>query len=240
MSFAGRQGIEYVYVAQRKGTQYQKLSRERFAEELARHFADSRYYMYGTSLGAYCAAYYSRNVGASFLALAPRLPAYPGTSRLMPVKFKNEGYFHEPIYEGGSPGRVSANRHVLFDERNVTDSVFARTSLAMAYPEAVYHHVEAAGHYVPRALQLSGQLKRVAGDFLNDRKITYELDVAAILDWHEERFQAQLAKGRLGYALEHYTVLIQQRPSERMDSLTRSYDEVVKRSSSRPLDSVSS
>ncbi len=70
------QGFDTVYVAQRHGTQYQGLSRERFVEGVAPVIAGRDVVTYGASLGGYAALYYGGAIDARIIAASPMLPAW--------------------------------------------------------------------------------------------------------------------------------------------------------------------
>lgn len=90
-----------------------------------------------------------------------------------------------------------------------------------AYPEAEYHAVANAGHYVPRALLISGALKNVVTSFLDDEEISFVLNDAEILEWHRSRFMLNLDKKRFGHASEHLEVLLAHEPPTEISRYTR-------------------
>lgn len=226
---AGKLGISYVTVNQAKRTQYQFLSRESLTAALAPLQTNYDLYFYGTSLGGYAAAYYARPLGANFLALSPRLPIHPITDKRIPIRFRNSGYLHSPMDDGFLKHKIS-NQVVLYDPHNSVDSYYVQTEIMNAYPEAEYHVVANAGHYVPRALLISGALKNVVTSFLDNDEISFVLKEDEILEWNRARFKINLEKKRFGHASEHLEVLIAHESPAAISRYTRELnDAMVKR-----------
>lgn len=218
---AEKLGIKYITVNQAKRTQYQYLTRDRLESVLNPIRESNELYFYGTSLGGYAAAYYSRPLGANFLALSPRLPVHPITDRRIPIRFRSEGYLHEPMNSGSAPSN-HGRKIVLFDPKNSVDSFFVRTELRTSYPELEEHFVKNAGHYVPRALLLSGSLRKLVVDYISNEEIEVILNDLDILKWHRSRFYQNLEKKRFGHASEHLEVLLENDSREQIDEYTTS------------------
>lgn len=223
---ADRLGVPYAALKQRNRTQYQYLTREVVTDAFSRVAGDYDLYFYGTSIGGYSAAYYSRPLGANFLALSPRLPTHPITNRRIAIGFKTPGYLHAAIYSGDAPSSA-ARRVVLLDRENTVDDFYVRTDLAVAYPDLEVHHVANAGHYTPRALLLSGMLKSVVVEFLQGRPLTIDVNDDAILAWNEERFYLNLERKRFGHASEHLEVLLRNQSPEQIEKHVRAMNEVA-------------
>lgn len=225
---AGKLGISYITVNQSKRTQYQFLSRQSLMSALSPLLSDYDLYFYGTSLGGYAAAYYSRPIGANFLALSPRLPIHPITDKRIPIRFKNSGYLHSPMDDGILSNKKS-KQVVLYDQRNSVDSYYVHTEVMNAYPDAEYHTVANAGHYVPRALLISGALKNIVTSFLGDAEISFSLKDDEILEWHRSRFQLNLEKKRFGHASEHLEVLLANESSDQISRYTRALNNAMEK-----------
>lgn len=205
---ASKMGVQFLNISQRKGTQYQFLGRDDFCEVVDYPALQGKdLYLYGTSLGGYCALYYGRPVGASILALAPRIPAHPIIRRMMAVRFPNEGYLHGDI-NSGYEYHESGNQYILYDQYNCVDNFYVETQLKPSFNHASFRHVEGAGHYVPKALSLSGHLKGVLESFMSDSDIDYNIDVSSVLSWHSDRCREFARLGKMGYASEHLSALI--------------------------------
>nr|WP_289037970.1 CapA family protein [uncultured Allobacillus sp.] len=204
-------GYDYIYVAQRKQTQYQFLEAETFANIVGEVIKGKDVYTYGSSLGAYCAIYYGGIINANILAMSPRIPAHPAINALMRSRFKNKGFKHNELHEV----KQTNNRVAIFyDENNYIDRHYVDIYIKPVYPNASYHHIDYAGHYTARALLLSGQLKKVATDFFNNNNLEYELNKNAILDWHIDKAEKRINNGKLLHAQENIDVLLSSKKSQ--------------------------
>lgn len=206
-------GVAYAAVRQRKGTQYQLLSREVMTEVFGDLHDRYELFFYGSSVGAYCAAYFARPLGANFLALSPRIPTHPLTSLRISTKFPTAGYHHVPVYEGDAPSGAP-RQIVAYDPDNHVDSFYVDTDLALAFPELEVHRLPNAGHYTARALMLSQTLKPAVLDFLTHRPLRLTVDSDAVVLWHNDRFSSMLAKRKFGLASEHLEVLMRNQDAE--------------------------
>lgn len=224
-------GVAYVAVKQRHQTQYQFVDRNLVAEALSPWSSDHDLYFYGTSLGGYCAAYYARPLAANFLALSPRIPAHLVTEKRLPIRYTSPGFKHKDIYEGTLPD-LACRKVVLLDRHNSIDEFYLQTDLSLAFDAMEIHHIPHAGHYVPRALQISGCLKRVVVSFLLDETLPIEISEEETLSWQEERFNLQLRRKRFGHAFEHLEVLMKHLPYAKKDKLVRALNSALRAESS--------
>lgn len=205
---AEKLGISYIKVNQLRGSQYQYLTRDEFSSTISSISGSEELFFYGTSLGGYCAAYYARPVGANFLALSPRIPAHPVTNRRLAVKFKSPGFMHDYVYEGDAKEYQGAKQHVLLDRGNSVDNFYVETDLRLAFEQLAVHDVPFAGHYVPRALLLCKQLKRVVTQFLSNQEIEFSVDQKSIILWHQHKMLERISEKKYGHASEHLEVLV--------------------------------
>ncbi|WP_160058167.1 CapA family protein [Alkalicoccus saliphilus] len=220
------QGYDYIYVAQKKTTQYQFLSAAKFASIVEQTIAGKEVYTYGSSLGGYCALYYGGEVNANILAMSPRIPAHPVINKLMDSRFNNKGFKHKELHKSS----LTENRVcIFFDQENYIDRYYIDFIVRTAYPKAEYHTLTNAGHYTARALLESGELKKVALDFFSNNKITYVLDNEKVLNWHMEKASTRLKRGKLAHAIENIEVLLtSERASEEpVRKLANSYQQKV-------------
>ncbi|WP_449355109.1 CapA family protein [Virgibacillus natechei] len=199
------EGLDYIYVAQKKYTQYQFLSAEKFSSTVSEAIAGKDVYTYGSSVGAYCAIYYGGAINANILAMSPRIPAHPVIHKLMGERFKNKGFYHNEINDGKTTNKRVC---IFYDKNNHIDRYFIDFFLKLAYPNANYYHVENAGHYSARALLLSDELKNVALDFFYDKDIEFTLNSEKILDWHMKKAANRIEKGKLSHAQENIEALL--------------------------------
>lgn len=191
-------GYDYVYVAQKKFTQYQRLSSSELYSAL-RPIIGKKIITYGSSLGAYCAVYYSGILSCDVIALSPRIPAHPVIDILMNHRYKNCGFHHGQLVDGFlTSGKVC----VFYDPDNIIDSFYIERFIKSAYPLADYFSVNGAGHYTAKALALSGQLKKIVVDFANGREVSYYLDDDKILQWNKSQILKRFEKNKKQHAVE--------------------------------------
>ncbi|MCR6098227.1 CapA family protein [Salipaludibacillus agaradhaerens] len=199
------EGLDHIYVAQKKSTQYQFLSAKKFSSSIQKVIRDKEVYTYGSSLGAYCAIYYGGAINANILAMSPRIPAHPVMNKLMGERFRNRGFRHDELTNIKTS---SNNVYIFYDKHNYFDSYYINFFLKLAYPNAHYFHIDHAGHYTARALLLSGELKNTALNFFYNQKLDFKLNDDKILEWHMEKTAVRLEKGKLAHAQENLEVLL--------------------------------
>lgn len=198
-------GFDYIYVAQKKGTQYQFLSSEKFVSLVSDAIKDKEVYTYGSSLGGYCAIYYGGAINANILAMSPRIPAHPVINKLMGERFRNSGFYHQDLKK---QTKSSKNVSIFYDKNNYIDNYFVEFFLKVSYPRAHYQHIQYAGHYTARALLLSNELKKVAINFFNNKMSSIVLNEEKILEWHFKAATDRVRKGYLSHAQENIEVLL--------------------------------
>lgn len=198
-------GLDFIYVAQKRYTQYQYLTAEKFESIVKESIENMEVYTYGSSLGGYCAIYYGGIINANILAFSPRIPAHPVIDKLMGKRFKNKGFYHKEIFDA----KKTKNRVCIFyDENNFIDNYYIKNFVQRTYPNGDFFHVKNAGHYTARALLISQELKNVATNFFFDKEIDFTLDEPKILDWHIQTAKRRLANGKLPSAQENLEVVL--------------------------------
>ena len=183
--FVMGEGYNNIYVAQRRGTQYQGLSLESFRDAVAPHCGNGRdVFTYGASLGGYCAIYYAGVINAAPIAFSPRNSAHPlimernGGAR---IKFSNVNFSHVVSgYPVGSKAPI-----VSYDPHVEQDQVFIERWVQPHYPETKLSMFEHAGHSTAEALLRVGKLKEffreaVSGRALESHGEAYESDITQI------------------------------------------------------------
>lgn len=199
------EGYDHIYVAHKRHTQYQFLSTETFYSIVHEVLADKEVYTYGSSLGGYCAIYYGGIIDANILAMSPRIPAHPVIDKIMGKIFKNKGFHHNELIDE----KVTSKKvFIFYDNNNYIDSYYIDVFVKSAYPDANYFHIENAGHYSARALLLSGELKKIALDFFENRNLQFSLNNKYILDWHIERTKKRIEQRKFFHARENIDVLL--------------------------------
>ncbi|SFM27076.1 GDSL-like Lipase/Acylhydrolase [Gracilibacillus orientalis] len=204
-------GYDYIYVSQRRRTQYQLLDHHTFYQHVKEIIAGKEVYTYGSSLGAYCAIYYGSFINANILSMSPRIPAHPVIDKLMGSRYKNNGFKHNELDQvPQTTGRIS----IFYDDDNEIDSYYINYFVKDLYPNAEYFHIKYAGHYTARALLLSDELKKTARDFFANQPIEFKLNQEEILNWHMMRAGIRLEKRQLEHAKENLDVLLDSNRAE--------------------------
>lgn len=173
--FLIKNGFNVVHCLQ-DNNQYQLLSFEKIREVVTPLVFSKNVFLYGSSLGGYCAMYYAGAVNGTAIAAAPRNSAHPvliekanGVSR-----YKSEEFQHKNIWDNP----LSTFRpYVFYDPHVEIDNFFVNSYLRNAYPDLHDLACEFAGHpvlmHLNRTNQLSGVVRSiVAGQrfFIDDSR----------------------------------------------------------------------
>lgn len=197
--------VNYLYVAQRKNTQYQNLSVDKFKSVICENFSEKEFFLFGSSLGGYCALYYSSSINAHALAFSPRIPSHPKVKKFMRGRYKDYGFNHNDL----SVSKNSCARVVcFFDPYNFIDNYYFSFFVLPVYKECEYFKVDGAGHYSARALLLSGSLKSVVSSFLLGKEIHFKHNRAKLADWHLDKAVSRLEKRNFELARENIEALM--------------------------------
>ncbi len=142
LDFLRRQGVDVIAVRRKAENFYQPLSRKAFMDAVlpvARKHA--RVIAYGSSLGAYAALYYGRDLDCEIVAPSPRVSVHPVYGS--PAWQDRVAFAHERFDATTSPrGRAI----VLFDPREPTDRRFIECEVLPQFPDATVHRIPYAGH----------------------------------------------------------------------------------------------
>ncbi|EFK95526.1 hypothetical protein LDC_2463, partial [sediment metagenome] len=148
MDFLRRQGVDVIAVQRKDEHFYQALSREVFHRavqpQLARY---TRVVAYGSSLGAYAALYYGRDLDCEAIASSPRVSVHP----VFGVKTWQDkvAFAHERF----DPARTPRCRAiVLYDPREAMDRRYMGGEVLPQFPTARVLRVPFAGHPVTQFL----------------------------------------------------------------------------------------
>lgn len=174
---------DYIYVAQRPGTQYQELPLNEFFQSVGPFCGlYDKVLAYGSSLGAYCAFYYGGSVNAQIISSAPRNSAHPIISH---KRYEDLLYRHANIYEAPSS---SLDPVVLIDPTMRVDGQFLKEMIRPAYGNVRLLEVPYSGHAVLLALREAGVLKRLLTSLVDrDHLIDVEWGGSASTIWLRER-----------------------------------------------------
>lgn len=154
LKFAIELGFDVIYFAQREGTQYQELSRDDFDSIVKNVCCGRDVIFYGSSLGGYCALYYS--VGFSscrVIAASPRNSAHPSISNSSfdGLKFKHDADF---LFSPSNTEPV-----ILYDPHVRVDKNYLFDKILPFFPMATVYRTPGSGHNTLSYLRDQGVLK---------------------------------------------------------------------------------
>lgn len=208
--FVMGEGYTNIYVAQRRGTQYQGLSLDAFQAAVAPYCASqANVFTYGSSLGGYCAIYYAGVINAAPIAFSPRSSAHPlimERSAGARKKFADVDFRHMPFgFPAGNKAPV-----ISYDPRVDLDQLFIEDWVRARYPDSKLSVFEYAGHGTARALLRVGKLKAffreaVAGRALESRGDAYESDITRL-----NRAKEMVAKAEYSRAASLLNAVLQE------------------------------
>lgn len=188
-AFALARGYEHIYVAQEGGTQYQKLSLDRFLEVVAPYAKGKRVVTYGSSLGGYCALYFGGALDAQIIANGPKNSAHPYMRK---KKYEHVEFTHAMLTE---IPRTSKSPILIYDPYRSEETKFIEDVIAPSYPDARHLRFEFAGHTVLNTMKEAGVLKDVMISLIeNDEAPDIKLPTDTSI-WYAERGRASLADG---------------------------------------------
>ncbi|MBS7824938.1 hypothetical protein J7547_06900 [Wohlfahrtiimonas chitiniclastica] len=164
-----------VIACNQNNNQYQELSYDDFQDIISPYVKNKKVFLYGSSLGGYCAVYYAGAVNGTAIAAAPRNSLHPALSLKQDSTFKHTELIDkelstQPIY-------------IFIDPHQSKDIYYLDNHILPAYPHSTVLRFEYAGHevltHISRTKQLSKILDAIVRndkDFLNniDRTKTSE------------------------------------------------------------------
>lgn len=142
-----------ISVTQDNGSQYQGLSIEDFYEYINPLVANKKVFVYGSSLGAYCAIYFGGIINATIIAASPRNSAHPSIRDAM---FSNLKFNHKDFSEIAA---TSKEVFVVYDSNIVVDKKFVYEQVMKCYPKPNLLELPNASHAVLKTLLSSNTLK---------------------------------------------------------------------------------
>jgi tetratricopeptide (TPR) repeat protein len=142
LDFLRRLGVDLVTVQRKAEDFYQSLDRANFEAAVGPRLADyDRVVAYGSSLGAYAALYFCRDLDAEVIAASPRVSVHPvfGTAAWQ----QQVAWAHERL-DASSPAQCRAI--IIYDPREATDRRYIEGEVLPAFPRAEVLRVPFAGH----------------------------------------------------------------------------------------------
>ena len=140
--FLGREAVDVVSVRKKDENFYQALSREAFEAALRPLLPQyTRVVAYGSSLGAYAALYYCRDIDCQVIASSPRVSVHPVYG--VEVWQKKAAFRHERF----SPRRpVVCCAFIVYDPKDAIDKRFIEGDVLPQFPAATVLRVPYSGH----------------------------------------------------------------------------------------------
>lgn len=159
-TFTREHGLDYVYVGQRKGSDYQELSLESFRAAMAPILDRYDHILtMGVGLGGYAALYYGGSIGARVVALNPVLGRHPQLP-----KPSDGPYLHKPLTDVPIP---AGEPIVVWDPARPRQNRFIRNVVKPAFPQASYYPLKTNSPVAYGPLRQSGKLDELLLDQLH-------------------------------------------------------------------------
>lgn len=140
--FLRRQGVDLLAVRKKKDNFYQPLSRAAFVAALQPLLGlYRRVVAYGSSLGAYAALYFCRDVDCTVIASSPRVSAHP---RYGDALWQSRVAFRHELFDARTTPRCTA--HILYDPKDRIDRPFIEDHVLLQFPAAHVMRLPYSGH----------------------------------------------------------------------------------------------
>lgn len=167
---------EYNVIAcNQNNDQYQGLSYESFKEIVSPVVQGKKVYLYGSSLGGYCAVYYAGAVNGTVIAGAPRNSAHPSMLNMIDYGFYSADHFkHKNIIDNPV---TKEGVYIFLDPYQSRDVFFIEKFIKPAYGDQVqlinFPH---AGHEVLHHINRTKQLTGIINSIITGTIHSYEID----------------------------------------------------------------
>lgn len=203
---------EYNVIAcNQNNNQYQGLSYDSFKEIVLPAVHGKKVYLYGSSLGGYCAVYYAGAVNGTVIAGAPRNSAHPSMLDLVDYGFYSADDFkHQDIIENPISKK---NVYIFLDPHQSRDVFFIEKFIKPAYGNQVQlirfpHAGHEVLHHVNKTKQLSNIINSIISESFMIDSIDYDLDSEFSLYMKADFYYNKLKK-----ALDKYYKLGNRHPT---------------------------
>jgi hypothetical protein len=142
-AFLRKEAVDIVAVRRKSENFYQPLSREAFTDLVRPLLAGrERVVVYGSSLGAYAALYFGRDLpGAHVVASSPRVSVHP---RFGVPAWQKRVAFRHAAFDADSPAQCRA--FIAYDNRDAKDRLYVEQELLPQFPAAEVLTVPYSGH----------------------------------------------------------------------------------------------
>ena len=166
LTYLNKRGFNVIACLQ-NNNQYQDLSFEDFEAYVSPLIVEKDVYLYGSSLGGYCALYYAGAVNGTVIASAPRNSAHPilvepaqGESRFSKSDFKHSIF--------NSNKKTNRNIFIFFDPYVKNDVYFINTLIKTSFDNLTLINCDFAGHEVLYHLNHTKQLDGIIEAIVNN------------------------------------------------------------------------
>ena len=155
--------------------QYQGLSFTDFKDYVGSYVVNKRVFLYGSSLGGYCAVYYAGAVNGTVIAAAPKNSAHPGLVKN--EKFKNLKFTHSEIFDNPITDKPV---FILIDNLYKSDVNFIEKFVLPAYPNLYLLPFKNAGHAVLYHVNKTKQLKNIILNIVYNKPIVIDSGIESV------------------------------------------------------------
>lgn len=159
LNYLNKNGFNVVACLQ-NDNQYQELSFEDFEKYVYPIVRDHEVFLYGSSLGGYCALYYAGAVNGTVIASAPRNSAHPilVESSENQSKFEGKNFKHTEFNDNKKTDR---DIFIFYDPYVKEDSYFIEFLIKGSFEKLHLIRFDFAGHEVLYHLNHTKQLNRI-------------------------------------------------------------------------------
>ena len=156
--------------------QYQSLSFEDFQYYVSPLVAGKRTFLYGSSLGGYCAVYYAGAVNGNVIASAPRNSGHPALIDFWNglYNYKVENFKHKEIIENCLS---TGNIYIFIDPYVDADVFFLEKCITNAYANVQLLEFKYAGHEVLMHVNRTGQLRKIISNIVTSDELDIDYSV---------------------------------------------------------------
>lgn len=233
LTYLLNQGYNVVACWQDNENNYQDLSFNVFNELLAPIVNDHEVFLYGSSLGGYCAFYFAGAVNGTVISAAPLNPVDP----ILISKYSKESEFKDDDFkivrkiEAGlfkhygldNNAKTSKKCYVFIDPMSDRDMYYLHNVILKAYPNVIIKECPFAGHTVLYHLNKTSQLNNIIMSIVKD--IEFEIDLETLSEfifYEKAKYYLSLAKEMTKSCLE--TAPLNPLIKKRMELLKNSFN----------------
>ena len=174
-SYLSKKGFSVIACFQEAGSSYQFLSFDRFKKAVTPVLENKKIFLYGSSLGGYCALYYSGAVNGTVIAASPRISEHPILQELNNKK-SDDGLFKHAQFK--DLPKTNKKIHIFHDSTNKVDAVFLNEIIKKQISSELLevHNCDYVGHpNIIRHLRAAGEMDRVLDSIINDDGVVNEV-----------------------------------------------------------------